>query len=122
MGSGAKIALVALLVLMVVAVARFVQNQGDDEKGAPMRSKPVKASLMIADRPSSPAAMAEAPASADPRPIIRCYTPEELAQEGTADLLVCEGLEITGLTGIVRDGNTVEVLVSLRKVGTGRRP
>src|SRR5262245_13073798 len=35
MGSGAKIALVALLILMVVAVAKFVQNGKDDDGGTP---------------------------------------------------------------------------------------
>src|SRR5262245_47019645 len=35
MGSGAKIALVALLILMVVAVAKFVQNGKEDDGGPP---------------------------------------------------------------------------------------
>jgi len=39
MGSGAKIALVALLILMVVAVAKFVQNGKDDDAGPSVAGK-----------------------------------------------------------------------------------
>ncbi len=100
MGSGAKIALVALLILMVVAVAKFVQNGSDEaaqnaaakkESAGPRLSTPSTAAgapnltkrAPISSRTSpqtppalgQPAAKAASPAAAEPKPAPRPESP-----------------------------------------------
>src|SRR5262245_60257066 len=59
MGSGAKIALVALLILMVVAVAKFVQNGKEDDAGPTVAAKK--------DAGAQPKAAANGPRLVDPK-------------------------------------------------------
>lgn len=60
-------------------------------------------------------AAVELPVSLGPRPIFLHFTPQEFVEPATADRISREGLEITGMTSIVKDGNTVAIVVSLKK-------
>ena len=118
MGHGAKIAFVALLVLMVVAVAKFVQN-GPTDEGRPLAR--VQPSVRMVDERDI-MALAELSHQEASRQVIMCFGPDELWGEETLALFAREGLEITGMTCVVKDGNTVGVIVSLKKADIRKHP
>lgn len=57
MGSGAKIALVALLILMVVAVAKFVQNSAEDQTSTANSAAGAKKDGSRAVQPAAPSGL-----------------------------------------------------------------